>query len=93
MTIRTKTPSTVDAVGDPEPIITLGLCWKVYRRENGGPTVDFNIRAPNKTDGPEQYAMGEEAKIEATGAPFQPNETVGYIETLSGSASFAQREE
>ena len=93
MTIRTKTPFTVDAVGDPEAITVLGMCRKVYLRENGGPTVDFNIRAPVKTDGPVQYAMGEEAIIEARDNPFQPGEIVGYIETLSGSASFAQREE
>lgn len=87
---------SVDNVGNAEPIIAQSNCQKILLCENArAATTDFNVYAPRRTDPAIRYAAGEICTFES---PFNFNnfyksgQTVGYIETITGTVTFRQLE-
>ena len=88
MAIETFT-LTVDAAGDPEPVIAPVACKVLEVREQGDPTTDYFVRAPNKTSPQHRRFAGSATIFRAVGRMFQPLETVGHLETVAGSVLFS----
>jgi hypothetical protein len=91
------TTYTVNAVGDPEPVIAHTECVEIIVKEDPSvpdwPTVAYNVigSAPGST--PIGYAAGTEHPFKS--GPIQPfgvGDIVGYIETVTGSTTFQQKE-
>ena len=81
---------TVDAVGDPEPVIAPIACKTLEVREQGDPTTDYFVRAPSKTHPQHRRFAGSATVFRAPeGRMFQPLETVGHLETVAGSVLFS----
>ena len=93
MGVRTVTPFTVDALTTPEAITASGYCHTIRVKEQGGPTVIFDKRAPYATSPISRYDIGEEVVFQSKHGGFQPGQIVGFLETTSGSATFNQEEE
>lgn len=89
---RTKT-FTVDNAGDPEPITVQSYCMKVVVYENAqAGTTDFILRVPFIDSPGVTKPAGSKAEI-SRGERYVPGDIVGYIETVSGSVTFAQEEQ
>ncbi len=89
MAIETFT-LTVDAAGDPEAVSTPVACKTLEVREQGDPTTDYFVRAPNKTSPQHRRFAGSATIFRApAGRMFQPGEIVGYLETVAGSVTFS----
>ncbi len=86
---------TVDNVGNPEPVTVQTPCRRVYIREQGAAgTTDYFVRQPSATDPQERKAAGETTMFEAaTDNLFQTGQIIAYVETVTGSVTFSQREE
>ncbi len=86
---------TVDNVGNPEPVTAQSVCKRIYIREQGAAgTTDYFVRQPGMTDPQERKTAGEWTMFEAApGNFFRPGDIVGYVETVTGSVTFSQREE
>jgi hypothetical protein len=81
---------TVDAVGNPEPVVVPTSCRVVEVREQGDPTTDYFVRAPAITNPQHRRFAGAATIFRATGKrTFQPNETIGHLETITGSVTFS----
>jgi len=81
---------TVDNVGGPEAVVVPIACKIVEVREAGDPTTDYFVRAPSTTDPQHRRFAGSATIFRALhGQTFQPNETVGYLETVAGSVNFS----
>ncbi len=81
---------TVDAVGNPEAVIVPTSCRSVEVREQGDPTTDYFVRAPNNNSPQHRRFAGSATIFRARGnRVFQPGETVGYLETVAGSVTFS----
>ena len=89
--MATKTLSfTVDAAGDPEPVVVPISCKSIEVREQGDPTTDYFVRAPDKASPQHRRFAGAATIFRAYGGRvFQPGETVGYLETVAGSVTFS----
>jgi hypothetical protein len=88
---------TVNNVGDPEPVIAHIECRSITVKEDpsvsGWPTVDYKVTGAVAGSTPIQCPAGTEYTFEATYMQcFAPGEIVGYVETVSGSTTFQQRE-
>jgi hypothetical protein len=88
---------TVNAVGDPEPVVALTKCEQVTVGEDysvaGAPTLDFRVRKPEKTDAFRTLPAGTTYTFKRTnGRMWKPGEVCGYIETVSSSTEFFQDE-
>jgi len=88
MAIETFT-FTVDAAGDPEVVTAPVACKTLEAREQGDPTTDYFVRAPNKTSPQHRRFAGSATIFRAVGRMFQPGEPIGYLETVSGSVTFS----
>lgn len=75
---------TSDAIGDDEPITIPVYCNRIHISQLAG-DVDYTFRSPLRTSDTVQYIAG--ASLELTG-PFYRNQTIGFIATISGSATF-----
>jgi len=85
---------TADATGAPETITANTVCKKirVYEDAQAG-TVNYLIRMPGAASTAVTRPAGQAIEFVASGSRFfQPGEVVAYIETATGSASFAQEE-
>lgn len=91
--MQTKT-FTVDAVGDPEPILVSTVCHAVDVFENGAEgTQDFLIYGC-KSDTPVRYPAGSRKRFQkASCCFFMPGDVVAYVAAVSGVMTFAQEEE
>lgn len=90
---RTKT-FTVDNAGNPEPIIVQSYCRKVTVYENNqAGTTDYILHIPQMASVGVTKPAGSKAEIEPESElRYSPGQTIGYIETVTGSVSFAQEE-
>lgn len=89
---QTKT-FTVDAAGDPEPIIVQSYCMKVVIYENNqAGTTDYILHAPLMTSTGVTKPAGSKAEV-SRGYRYEPGQIAGYVETVSGSVTFAQEEQ
>jgi hypothetical protein len=88
---RTKT-FTVDAAGNPEPITVQSYCMKVviYEDAQAG-TTDYILHVPAMASSGVTKPAGSKAEI-SRGERYVPGDIVGYVETVSGSVTFAQEE-
>jgi hypothetical protein len=89
---------TVDAIGSPEAVVAQSWCRKIMLRENNqdaATLLPFQIRIPDATSPAVRCVAGATLIIKAVEGkrPFFQGDIVGYIETLSGSAVFAQTED
>lgn len=86
------TQFTVDNVGNPEAVTADQTCRKITIREQGAAgTTDYFVRAPTSTDAQYRKVAGESTVFEAYGNNlFQQGDTVGYVETVSGSVTFSK---
>jgi len=81
---------TVDAVGDPEPVPAPVACKTLEVREQGDPTTDYFVRAPNKTSPQHRRFAGSATIFRApAGRMFQASEIVGHLETVTGAVTFS----
>ena len=90
---------TVDAIGDPEPITVQSTdgTRKVVVFENGqaGTTDFYLIKGPDKTVTQVLKPAGVKVEFERPSheAKYRQGEVVGWLATVSGSATFAQEED
>ena len=89
---------TVNNVGNPEPVIcTLG-CRTITIGEDPGvagwPTTDFKVKGSAPGSVAIQRPAGTSYQFQRISgqAAFSPGETVGYVETVTGSTTFFQAE-
>lgn len=94
MADRTKT-FTVDNAGNPEPIIVLSYCHKVTVYENNqAGTTDYILHIPAMSSVGVTKPAGSKAEIVPESEQrYSPGQTVAYIETITGSVTFAQEEQ
>lgn len=95
--MRTNPLITVNNVGDPEPITVVTTCKRVTVGEDlsvvGHPTVEFNVRKPDKTDAARRVGAGLTYTFERSDGLFwKPLQICGYVETVSGSSEFFRDE-
>jgi hypothetical protein len=89
---KTKT-FTVDNAGDPEPIIVGSYPMKVVVYENNqAGTTDYILHVPYMTSAGVTKPAGSKAEI-SRGLRYEPGQIAGYIETVTGSVTFAQEEQ
>lgn len=90
---------TVDSLGSPEPVtIQSNVVRRVTLRQNDQDAVTlypFLIRVPDATSPAMRYVAGATAVIEANPGRwfFRAGDTIGYIETTTGTAVFTQAED
>ena len=92
--LLSSTLFSVNAVGDPEPIIVKSPeCRRVIIRENGTPTVDFDLfDRIGGTASRRMLGSSEEFKAFPPFFPFRLNDIAGYVATASGTVDFQQLE-
>ncbi|KKN00376.1 hypothetical protein LCGC14_1138510, partial [marine sediment metagenome] len=79
---------TVDNLTTPEAVVVPVSCTSVEVREQGDPTTDYFVRAPTTTSPQHRRFAGSATIFRAhRGRVFQPNEIVGYLETVAGSVT------
>lgn len=89
---RTKT-FTVDNAGNPEPVTVQTYCRQVTIYENNqAGTTDYIVHIPFAASSGVTKPAGSKMII-ADGHLYSPGDTVGYVETVSGSVTFAQEEQ
>jgi hypothetical protein len=89
---RTKT-FTVDNAGSPEPIQVQSYCRQVTIYENNqAGTTDYIVHVPSAVSAGVTKPAGSKAII-SDGTRYSPGDTIGYVETVSGSVTFAQEEQ
>lgn len=89
---RTKT-FTVDNAGNPEPIQVQSYCRSVTIYENNqAGTTDYILHIPAMGSSGVTKPAGSKAVI-SRDAQWYPGDIVGYVETVSGSVTFAQEEQ
>ncbi len=79
---------TADDVGDAEAIVTDIACKRLVFRQDQADVgqVQFNIRAPLKTDAAFRYVEAEPVEFVAQpGQEFPAGETLAFVETVSGA--------
>lgn len=59
----------------------------------GWPTTDFLILKPSATSGANRYPLGFQYEFTNGGQLFDIGDIAGYIQTVSGTTTFAQDEE
>ncbi len=85
---------TVDAVGNPEQVVTVSACRIVTVRQNdlnAAALLDFHTRAPLATSAPVLYPGGKTAIFDL-GYYVQPGTSVCFIETVTGADVFCVEE-
>lgn len=89
---KTKT-FTVDNAGNPEPITVQSYCMKVvvYENDQAG-TTDFILHVPLMASSGVTKPAGSKAEI-SRGYRYEPGDIAGYVETVTGSVTFAQEEQ
>lgn len=82
-------------MGDPEPIIISVSCAIVVIYENGQvATTDYRVMAPNSASPAVLRPAGAKTEFRAPwGSMFREGQTIGYVETVSGTVTFAQEED
>jgi hypothetical protein len=87
---KTSTAS-FDNVGNPDPVIAPVSCFKIELREQGAAaTTDYIVHAPTASDPGYRKLAGEATVFRALpGQMFQSGDTVGYLETVTGTVSFS----
>jgi len=77
-------------------IVIQGPCTRVTIREDpsvvGWPTQGYQLYAPTTSNLPVTYNPGEWIDLPVE-ARWVPGQTIGYIQTLVGSTTMAQRED
>jgi len=91
------TTFTVNASGDPEPVIAHTECTEIIVKEDpsvsGWPTVDYNVLGSVSGSTRIRCAAGTEHRFPASWQQaFKPGDIVGYVETVTGSTTFQQKE-
>ncbi len=86
------TTFTTDNVGNPEAVTADISCQRITIREQGAAgTTDYFVRAPTMTDAQYRKVAGESTTFTAPpGALFQQGDTVGYVETVSGTITMSK---
>ncbi len=85
---------SVDNVGNPEPVVAQGPYRKIVVREQGAAaTTDYFLRQPYNTSPLVRKVAGESTLFDAgEGNRFQAGQTIGYLETVTGTVTFSQEE-
>jgi len=84
---------TVDAAGEPEPIVVARSCKEVEIYENAqAGTTDYDVYAPTKNDAPVRRPAGSKTLFKSFEGSWTPGATIGYVATVTGSVSFAKEE-
>ena len=85
---------TTDSVDPPETIRANTDCRRVTVQENGDATQVLRLRRLSATSNPIKLSPGQSFTFVApSGTFYKPNDVVGYISTVSGSAEICQIEE
>ncbi len=86
------TTFSVDAAGDPEPIVAPIDCKEVEIYENAqAGTTDYDVYAPTKQDTPVRRPAGAKTLLRAAdGTTWSAGKTIGYVAAVTaGSYTFA----
>jgi hypothetical protein len=88
------TTSTTDNVNPPESIVAVTFCNRVTIQENGDATQDYQVRRASTSSHPLKRLAGTPFTFSAErGSFWKPGDTVGFVETLTGSITMLQVEE
>ena len=96
------TTFTVNSIGEPEPVTAHTECQRITIKEDpsvsGWPTTDYLITGSVPGSTPIRCPAGSEYIFEASSGanliqPFKVGTIVGYIETVTGSTTFQQKED
>lgn len=87
---------SVDAVGNPEPIIVATVCNRVKVRQDdlSGNKTQFKVRKPFATSNPVLYEGGMSVEfMQPEGKFWFPGDPIAYIEMVAGSDTFQRVED
>jgi hypothetical protein len=84
VTVNSIAATAISAFGYPKSIVV-----NEDQSVAGWPTVDYMVMKPTAGDQPKRVMAGQAYNFGKDAGSFVPGEVAGYIQTVSGSSTFA----